>query len=113
MQVQRQRGGGGDHLPLPDNTILFCKANSDQPMYLGGILTWFKAILGLRINLNKSEIILVGRVNVGVLVTELGCGIGSLPFLYLGLPLGASHKSVGIWDTIEERFRKKLASWKR
>ena len=32
---------------------------------------------------------------------------------YLGLPLGAPHKSIGAWDFIEERFRKRLASWKR
>ena len=42
---------------------------------------------GLRINLNKSEIISVGAVdNVAELVLELGCGIGSLPTSYLGLP---------------------------
>ena len=44
---------------------------------------------------------------------DLGCGVGSLPTLYhLGLPLGASHKAIGAWDSIEERYRKILASWK-
>ena len=33
--------------------------------------------------------------------------------MYLGLPLGAAHKSVGIWDPIEERFRRRLAARKR
>ena len=51
-------------------------------MYLGWTLLWFEAISGLRINLNKSEIIPVGRVdNVEELAAELGCGIGPLPFL--------------------------------
>ena len=45
-------------------------------------------------------------------MVELGCKIGSLPFTYLGLPLGAPHKSVGVWDQIEERFRRRLAAWK-
>ncbi|RVW69295.1 hypothetical protein CK203_061342 [Vitis vinifera] len=44
---------------------------------------------------------------------ELGCKVGSLPSTYLGLPLGASHKSVKVWDKVEERMRKKLALWKR
>ncbi|RVW56524.1 putative ribonuclease H protein [Vitis vinifera] len=35
------------------------------------------------------------------------------PSTYLGLPLGASHKSVKVWDGVEERMRKKLALWKR
>ena len=44
---------------------------------------------------------------------ELGCGVGSLPTsFHLGLPLGAYHKAIGAWDSIEERYRKILASWK-
>ena len=64
---------------------------------------WFEAISSLSINLNKSEILPVGRVeNVQVLASELGCKVGSLPSTYLGLPLGAPHKSVAVWDGVEE-----------
>ena len=28
--------------------------------------------------------------------------MGSLPFTYLGMPLGASFKSVTVWDEVEE-----------
>ena len=74
---------------------------------------WFEAVSGLRINLNKSEIIQIGPVdNVEELASEPGCGIGSLPTSYLGLTLGANHKALGVWDSVEERFRKRLASWK-
>ena len=38
--------------------------------------------------------------------------MGRLPTSYLGLPLGAHHKSVVVWDGVEERFRKRLAMWK-
>ena len=69
--------------------------------------------MGLRINLNKSEILPIGSVaNVVELAAKLGCGIGSLPTSYLGLPLGAKHKAVGVWDTMEDRFRNRLAFWK-
>ena len=72
---------------------------------------WFEAISGLRINQSKRKIIPVGRVdNVEILAVELGCGIGSLTTAYLGLPLKASHKLVGVWDFIEDRFRKRLTS---
>ena len=74
---------------------------------------WFEAMLGLKINLTKSEIIPIGPVtNVLELALELGCKIGSLPMSYLGLPLGAKHKDLGVWDLIEERYRKRLAVWK-
>ena len=75
---------------------------------------WFEAISGLRINLDKSEILPVGRVeNLEVLALEVGCKVGRLPSSYLGLPLGAHHKSVAVWDGVEERFRKRLTMWKR
>ena len=51
---------------------------------------WFEAISGLRINLDKSEIFPVGRVeNMEALAFEFGCKVGRLPTTYLGLPLGA------------------------
>ena len=75
---------------------------------------WFEAILGLRINLNKSEIILEGNItHVEILASDLGCKVGSLPSTYLGLPLGAPHNSMVVWNAIEKRFRKRLALWKR
>ena len=75
---------------------------------------WFEAFSGLRINLIKSVIIPLGRVdNVEELAAELGCEVGSLPSTYLGLPLGAPHRAIGVWDSIEDRFRRRLAIWKR
>ena len=50
--------------------------------------------------------------NAVELVSELGCKIGSFPMSFLGLPLSAKHKNLGVWDSIEGRFRKRLASWK-
>ena len=47
------------------------------------------------------------------LAAELGCRTGHLPTTYLGLPLRAAHKSMTIWDNIEEKMHKKLALWKR
>ena len=87
---------------------------SEQLMCLRWTLMWFEAFSGLKINLNKSVIIPLSRVNnVESLAAELGCGVGSLPTMYLGLPLGAPHRALGVWDSIEERFRKRLSFWKR
>ena len=75
---------------------------------------WFEALSDLKINLEKSKLILMGRVsNFDSLADELGYKMGSMPTTYLGLPLGAHCKSVVVWDGVEERFRKRLASWKR
>ena len=75
---------------------------------------WFEAMLGLKINLKKSEMIPIEELdNVEDLACEIMCKVGKLPSSYLGLPLGASYKSVVVWDGVEERFHKKLLLWKR
>lgn len=40
------------------------------------------------------------------------CAVGSLPTIYLGLPLGARHHSIAIWRPVIERFEAKLTRWK-
>ena len=99
------------HLLYTNDKLLFCEANKDQLKFLSWTLMCFEAVSSLRINLNKSEIIPIGLVgNVEELASELGYEVGSLPPSYLGLPLGAKHKTLGVWDSVEERFRKRLAS---
>ena len=67
--------------------------------HLSWVLMWFEVISSLRINLDKSEIIPMKRVeDQEVLALELGCKVGKLQSVYLGLPLGAPHKSVAVWD---------------
>ena len=64
--------------------------------------------------MGKSEIFPIeGSEKVEVLAAEMGCKVSSHPSTYLDLTLSAPHKSVGVWDPIEERFRRRLAIWKR
>ena len=115
----RVRGRSGEgilisHLLFADDTLVFCEESEDQMTYLSWLLMWFEACSGLRINLEKSELIPVGRVDdIEDLALELGCKVGGLPSCYLGLPLGGPFKSEAFWDGVEERFQKKLAMWKR
>ena len=55
----------------------------------------FEGISGLRTNLNKSELILSGRVNNSEdNPFVLNCKGGALPTTFLGLPLGALSDSL-------------------
>ncbi|RVX04635.1 LINE-1 reverse transcriptase-like [Vitis vinifera] len=87
-------GGRGEgmhisHLLFADDTLVFCEDSPDEMTYLSWLLMWFEACSGLRINLEKSEIIPVGRVlNIEGLALELGCKVGGFPSSYLGMPLG-------------------------
>ena len=74
----------------------------------------FEVVSGLKINLQKSEIIPVGEVeDVDRATTDFGCKVGNLPTTYLGLPLRAPYNSCRVWDVVEERFKRKLATWKK
>ena len=74
------------------------------------LLLCFQVVIGLKVNVLKSEMVPVGEVpNVHVLAEILGCRIGSLPMTYLGVALGASHKSPTVWNPILEKFECKLA----
>ena len=112
-----RRGSGPaanvSHLLFVDDTIVFCEAKKDHLTHLSWILFWFEVASGLRINLAKSEIIPVAEVEEIVeMAVELGCKVGQLPSVYLGLPLGAPNKASFVWDGVEERVRWKLALWK-
>ena len=71
---------------------------------------FFIKLAFLRINLDKSENFPVGRVeNLEAFALEFSCKVGRLPTTYLGFPLGEQHKSMAVWDRVEERFQKRLA----
>ena len=64
----------------------------------------------LKVNVSKSELVPIREVdNAHALAEILGYRIGSLPMTYLGMPLGASHKSPSIWNPILENIQRKLA----
>ena len=102
------------HLLFADDTILFCDASREQLLSIRLALSCFQAFTGLKVNVGKSEIVLVGEVNnQDALANILHCRVGSLPMKYLGMSLGTSFKTASIWNPILEKMEKKLLGWKR
>ena len=100
------------HLLFAIDTILFCDASREQLLSIRPILSCFQAFTGLKVNVGRSEIVLIGEVsNIHNLANILHCRVGSLPMTYLGMPLGTSYKTT-IWNPILEGMEKKLAGWK-
>jgi hypothetical protein len=85
------------HLRFADDTLILCGVDPDQIWHLRGVFMWFQAKYGLKINLNKSELVPVGHVpNVMELSSILGCRVSALPFTYLGL-LSKRRKFGIVW----------------
>ena len=111
---KRGRGECVSHLLFADDTILFCDAKVEQVLHVRLLLLCFQAVTSLKVNVAKSEMVPIGEVNnVQALAEILGCRVGALPMTYLGMPLGAPHKSPSIWNPILEKFERKLVGWKK
>lgn len=97
------------HLLFSNDTLILCESVESQFHNLRCLLLCFEAVLGLIINLFKSETIPIGSVgNVQELADIMGRRVSSLPMTYHGLPLGTRFNSIHIWDDIIEKVERRL-----
>ncbi|KAJ0610677.1 putative RNA-directed DNA polymerase [Helianthus annuus] len=70
--------------------------------------------MGLKVNLSKSSLMGVGveHHEVENMATVIWCKTGSIPFKFLGLPIGDNMKRISPWKPIIDKFAKRLSSWK-
>ena len=98
------------HLLFADDTLIFCDADNNHITALHGILSRFKEMSGLKINLGKSKLVPIRDVpDLHELVEILGCRESALSLKYLGLPLGATFKHKTIWNSILKKMERRLA----
>ncbi|XP_026444343.1 uncharacterized protein LOC113344624 [Papaver somniferum] len=84
-----------NHLHYADDTIFFLDNKREELHNLFSVLQCFEFIAGLKINNLKTRLIAVGAVhNLPMWAEELGCSVDVLPFMYLGMPLGAKCGSI-------------------
>jgi hypothetical protein len=93
-----------------DDTLIIMPACPTQLMTLKALLAKFSSSTGLFINFNKSSIL---PINISTercheLATLFGCVTESLPFTYLGLPMGTTRQRmddlIGILQRIDRRL---------
>ena len=114
LEGRRDGGERVSHLLFANDTILFCDADVEQILHIRLLLLSFQTVIGLKVNVHKSEMVPIGEVvDVHALAEILGYRVGTLPMLYLGMPLGASHNSPSIWNPILKKIEWKSVGWKR
>lgn len=69
---------------------------------------------GLKINFNKSFLYSWGNDAIESVhwANLLGFKVGSIPFTYLGAPIGADPRKKEFWYSLTQKMDTKLASWK-
>jgi hypothetical protein len=93
-----------------DNTFLILQADARLLFFLKALLNSFETASGLRVNYNKSQIlpINVGHDRLQHLANTFGCQVGSLPFTYLGLPMGTTKPCIEDLTPIMDRVERRL-----
>jgi hypothetical protein len=106
--------GGLSILQYADDTILFMEHDLEKARNMKLLLCAFEQLSGLKINFHKSEFFCFGEADENrAFYTELfGCNLGDFPMQYLGIPIHYRKLSNADWKRVEERFEKRLSSWK-
>jgi hypothetical protein len=106
--------GGLSILQYADDTVLFLDHDLDKAKNLKLLLCAFEQLSGLKINFHKSEIFCFGDAEDARLdyVDLFCCKSGEFPIKYLGIPIHYRTLRNVDWRMIEERFEKRLSSWK-
>ncbi|XP_071741010.1 uncharacterized protein [Rutidosis leptorrhynchoides] len=97
-----------------DDVLFVGEWNDNNARTLLAVLACFFAVSGLKINLSKSSVYGVGisTQESSRMAAIMGCAPCSLPFKFLGLPVGQNmNREVG-WEYIIKKVQKRLSSWK-
>uniref|UniRef100_A0A803PIR5 Reverse transcriptase domain-containing protein n=1 Tax=Cannabis sativa TaxID=3483 RepID=A0A803PIR5_CANSA len=102
-----------NHLQFANDTLLF--ANDEASLQiLTRIVGAFCAVLGLKVNMNKSQVLGISMYEsvVALCASQIGCEVGNWPMSYLGIPLGGSPRKKLFWAPVLEKCAKKPNGWK-
>jgi hypothetical protein len=109
--------GDGDvtisHLQYADDTLCIGEATIANLWTLKAILRGFEMVSGLKVNFWKSNLMGVNVSHDFLTLASvfLNCRVSSIPFKYLGLPIGVNPRRASTWEPLLVSLRKRLGAW--
>ena len=102
-------------LQYADDTIFFGEASMENIKAIKSILRTFELVSGLKINFAKSSFGSIGMSEAWKrnAAKFLNCSMLSIPFVYLGIPIGDNPRRCQLWDPILKKCERRLAKWKQ
>jgi len=70
-------------------------------------------MFGLKVNFHKSSLVGV-NINASWMSEAtfvLGCKVGKVLFIYLGLPIGGDPRRLLFWELVINRIKSRLSGW--
>ena len=101
------------HLQFADDTLILGDKSWANIRAMCSSLLFLEVMSGLKVNFFKSQFV---GVNVSAswlaeVVVILNCKVGSLPFVYLGMPMGGSARRLIFWESLLNRIKSRLSLW--
>jgi hypothetical protein len=105
--------GGITHLQYADDTMVMIEPSDEGIANLKLILLCFENMSGLKINFDKSEVIVTGVTELEQhrVASMLNCKLGAFPMKYLGLPVSDRPLRVADWSFFPEKVGHRVDPW--
>jgi len=101
------------HLQFANDTLILGVKSWANLRYMRAVLILFEQVSGLKVNFHKS--MLTGINITASWLSEaafvLNYRVGTLPFVYLGLPIEGDACRLEFWQPVLNRIRTRLSSW--
>jgi len=77
------------------------------------VLLLFEDVSGLKVNFNKSMLtgINISDSWLSEAALVMNCRRGTIPFIYLGLPIGGDPRKLSFWKPVVDRIVSRLSKW--
>lgn len=95
-----------------NDTLLILQADAAQLFFLKALLQSFEQSLGLKVNYRKSQMMPINleQSKIQILASTFGCQIGSMPFIYLGLPMGITKPRIDDLSPMMDQIERRLSA---
>ena len=96
-----------------DDTLLIMQADAKQLFFLKSVLNSLADSTGLKVNYRKSQMLPINTSaeKMNHLAQIFGCSVGTLPFTYLGLPMGTTKPKMEDLTPIMDRVERRLSGF--
>ena len=110
--------GNGDevrltHLQFADDTLIIGEKSWLNVCNMRSMLLLFEELSGLKVNFHKSMLTGVNIYASWLLEAAvlMNCRRGTIPFVYLGLPIEGDSRKLSFWKPVIDRIVSRLSSW--
>jgi hypothetical protein len=95
-----------------DDTIIVLPADPNQLQILKRILEEYTAFTGLKVNYHKSSLVPINmdEQETNCLASHFECAVATMPFTYLGLPMGTTKPTIRDLSPLTDRIERRLTA---